>query len=48
MLLRVRRALFTLAVLSVLLAGCGDSTGFVGWRAFVIPPRNVAALSDTV
>jgi len=26
MLLRVRRALFTLAVLSVLLAGCGDST----------------------
>src|SRR6185503_13447273 len=25
MLLRVRRALFTLAVLSVLLAGCGDS-----------------------
>src|SRR4029077_6977312 len=42
MLLRVRRALFTLAVLSVLLAGCGDSTKKQASAAPTPPAATVA------
>src|SRR4249919_900763 len=43
MLLRVRRALFTLAVLSVVLAGCGDSKSKQTSAAQTQPAATVAA-----